>query len=759
MGETRAHSRIMKGVAPRTRPGSAGHPCRPSRRHRDRPIASILVIAILLLVTATTALLLDGSSQVSGEPAALLSRTTRSPGHGSSTSRSPGISLVSQTSWVVPGHGFDISVSAPRPSAPANLGFRVTVYGMLTSRSAFHQAMNGNLTTQALDSSPLIPVSSDTTAGHRIASLHMPVQAMGAVGGGRGPWTVRLFCSPGTCDGVYPVSVSLVARATGRTIGSLVTALVYYTGGATQPLRVASVVPLSLTATASRPGTHTGASHSISSTDLGLGPRLGLSGITHLAQVVSVLGHYPSVDNSLILDGQTAEYLAMSSAATERPILGELVALTSNSAAHQLVDPTYTEIDATEISMSGIENTLGLQLSLGRQMLSKAGFHLPAMRTWLSDRRLSIQAMQALQSYGVQTFAVPPDNFQSVSTLLTPTSPVHYPLPAPTGSASSTGTGTQAPARDGLAVTIDPGLSVRFSTTRDPVLAAHQMLADLAEIYFGTPNDPLARGVVAAGLSPSAPSPAFLATFLAGLENSPMLRSTTLSDLLSSVTPNSGANGDRILNPPPNSLDSAIISTLGKDGGDIASVASSIPASSPTVLELQSTLLDMESSLLKPGEQSDLENAFTAELHTWTSSITFPPARSVILTSRSARVPITIVSQGRLPVKAVITLESTTLEFPHGDRQLVTLSRRNSTVYFAVTARAPGDFPLLATLRAPHGNLTISRERLTVHSTAVSSVAIVLSILSLLLLAGWWLRSLHRSYREKHRRDKMPRAA
>src|SRR5581483_10015532 len=69
----------------------------------------------------------------------------------------------------------------------------------------------------------------------------------------------------------------------------------------------------------------------------------------------------------------------------------------------------------------------------------------------------------------------------------------------------------------------------------DPVLRAHQFLADLAVIYFDSPSK--VRGAVAVPARAWAPDQAFLDAVLGGLAASPIIKTTTLDDLFTSVAP------------------------------------------------------------------------------------------------------------------------------------------------------------------------------------------------------------------------------
>ena len=86
-----------------------------------------------------------------------------------------------------------------------------------------------------------------------------------------------------------------------------------------------------------------------------------------------------------------------------------------------------------------------------------------------------------------------------------------------------------------LVTASDSGLASHFTTGGDQVLAAHQLLADLAEIYFEQPGASQPRAVVAETPLGWPPSAAFLNAALDGLAPSPIVQPLTLSSLDASV--------------------------------------------------------------------------------------------------------------------------------------------------------------------------------------------------------------------------------
>jgi hypothetical protein len=68
-----------------------------------------------------------------------------------------------------------------------------------------------------------------------------------------------------------------------------------------------------------------------------------------------------------------------------------------------------------------------------------------------------------------------------------------------------------------------------------------------------------------------------------------------------------------------------------------------------------------------------------------------------------------------------------------------------------VTVQAPGESLLRIELTSPDGGITIPGPAVPVRSTAISGVGAALSIVSILFLCGWWLRTMRRHRRERAR--------
>jgi hypothetical protein len=299
----------------------------------------------------------------------------------------------------------------------------------------------------------------------------------------------------------------------------------------------------------------------------------------------------------------------------------------------------------------------------------------------------------------------------------------------------------------------DSGLASHFTSGGDQVLAAHQLLADLAEIYFEQPGSSQPRAVVVEAPLDWPASSAFLNAALDGLAQSPIVQPLTLASLDASVPAvgPSGAPAVRQLGTQSDvaRLPVAALRSAQRRLGSFSPVVSNDPR---LLGQMGDMLLVGQSSDLRPSEQARYMSGVQDQIGAQLGKLTLAQDRTITLTSRTGRIPITVISQAGYTVHAVLTVDSDKLSFPNGSAQALALDRRDNPEYFDVSARASGDFPLSVSLVSPNGDLVLLNSRFTVRSTATSAVAIALSVGAGAFLLGWWARSLIMRRRERSRR-------
>ncbi len=218
---------------------------------RGRHGATRATAAAVVLLAGLVPALLAGAPHAGANPAP----TTRAA--VTAVHSSGPLVLLAQTPWVTPGQTFDLHLQAAVPAGgEADLGVAVAVFPCLSSVSAFDQSVTSGPTGSPI-SSTTAPLPVHTLAALPTGGFDLPMPVVtGAPGSGAGStgpgFTIHLLANDAECgafpSGVYPVRVQLVDTGNGRVLGSLVTHLVYTQASAsTQRLRVAVVLPVQTT--------------------------------------------------------------------------------------------------------------------------------------------------------------------------------------------------------------------------------------------------------------------------------------------------------------------------------------------------------------------------------------------------------------------------------------------------------------------------------------------------------------------------------
>lgn len=689
------------------------------------------VVAVLALVL--------GSTLVGGTAARATSPATQAAG---AARLSDSMTLVSQSPWVGPSasnQDLRLRLRITSASPRSGLGLTVTVYHYVEFRSTFIETLAGKDLGTVIARSPTLALSSLPADASGTVDLTVPVDG-DTTPATAGAWTADLGCVSGSCAGVYPVKVALVdtgpsgSPPTGA--APLVTYLVYDDPSPTsQPLRLGLVVPLGL-ASAGTPST------------------AAVAGLDALAGAVAGAG---DVALTLAPDPATLETLATG---RHGHTVASIAAL-SSSPARQTLSQSFVPVDASALVGAGLAGELTDQIRRAGQVLSSPAVGLHATRgTWVAQAPLDGAALvQLAPDYG--HVVVPATSVSGPGSEFTVTQPFTL--------SSGHGPGPAAAVTDqGL----DALLTPRAGT--DPVLAAQQMLAELALVYYERPNltgadgAPAPRGVVAAAPAAWAPDPTFVTALLAGLKGNPVVEPVTLDQLFAQVP--IGADGQATVRRPvaPGTAPTLPARAIRSTRGQLTGLASAVSATAPgaAVAEmLDDLLLRAEASTLTPARQragvAAVEAALDGQVHVLTVR-----SDTIRLTSGAASVPITVVKNAPYPVTAVVKVTSDKLVFPGGAAQspgadcqapavqsgqgrstfsaLCVVDRATLAIYVDMRSRTSGDFPIAVTLVSPQGGLVMASGQLTVRSMSTSVVALALSIAAGAVLLAWWARTAWR---------------
>ena len=255
-------------------------------------------------------------------------------------------------------------------------------------------------------------------------------------------------------------------------------------------------------------------------------------------------------------------------------------------------------------------------------------------------------------------------------------------------------------------------------------------------------------------------------TLLAGLSGNPSLAAVTLTQLFQQVPV--GGNREPSVRrlqagPAARGISHGAAQKIAVGREQLSSFAASVPSTSaqtcsspsghaPEVTALNDGLLGTEARGLNTAQRAAalalFDRAFSAE----TDKISLATERTITFTAQRAPIPITVLSATSYPFCVVVTLASDKFTFPDGNTRVLLLDRPTTSVRVTAQARTSGDrLPIDVSLRTPDGQLLITRQVLTVHSTAISFVGVALTVFAGAVLVVWWIRTWRRSRRTRLR--------
>jgi hypothetical protein len=652
-----------------------------------------------------------------------------SPAFGASLTTST-LSLSSESFWANPDKPLELNVAVRSPDMPRRLSLKLSLYSRSTSTSGFeHSLTNGQLAGEVplattgsiqLHVAPARPNGTDT-----IVHLKIPISPTAA--GATSTKSLNLSCARSYCDGVYPVQIALIDNLHGTPLAEFVTHVVYVTQPSdVTPLNVALVVPIG-----ERPT---------------LGPlgksALSASQITTLQDDIAVLRAHQDVGLSIDLYAELLVALSQKAAnPTTTEILAELHSLASPAAPNQLefLRSPFVPVDLGAIDPSAQLSELRAQLDRAAATIRSVLQVEPSTSAeYVPAGSLDAGALGAISASGFNRLVLDENQVSIAPYSLTESAPAVLE--------------SSAPLKTGSAPTIfvnDSAIANAFAAnSNQPVLEAHRVIDELAQIYFEQPAL-TERGIVVAPRNWSG-NPQFLSTLLNGLRALPLLQPATISYLFDHVP--IGANDNPTsarLVETSNARPSLTASAIARANSQRSIVRSIVPDDTGLRIGLADALLTAESPL-SPEMRARYLGAPARALRELSASVSVSSNRAITLTSRNGKLPVTIRATGFRPIHALLRLSSADLEFPHNSAvTALVLTQRNTTRLIDLSTRTSGSFSLRLLLVSPRGNLVLAQTRFRVHSTAISVVAIVLSAAALGVLIAWWARSVRRNRRHK----------
>ena len=237
----------------------------------------------------------------------------------------------------------------------------------------------------------------------------------------------------------------------------------------------------------------------------------------------------------------------------------------------------------------------------------------------------------------------------------------------------------------------------------------------------------------------------------AGLRDNPFIHATTLDGYFAAVPADTNESGAPIvttltpIRPKPTTVTRDEIDAANQS---LASFRSLVGESDRRVTQGEHAILIAPSSALDPTsarhELATIDGAARGFLQSISTT-----GRTITLTSRTARIPLSFSNGTGQTVRVKIHLVSNKLVFPDGADQVLELPPRNTTLRFLVEARTSGTFTMRVTLTTADDRFTISTTEMTVRSTVFSSIGVILTVGALGFLAVWWGNHIWRSRRKR----------
>ena len=647
-------------------------------------------------------------------------RPAAGAGRAAASSPAPLLSLTSQTPWVTadePWFNIGLSVGEPASDA-ASLHVSLTFYSRIGDGSQFQQALGSTPQKSVLGRMPNVAV--EDVDGRLVASACLtvvpdtdatpPTSGQGACAGGG--TTLVLGCTPlmGTCGDVYPVSVALVRQ--GATVARFTTFLTYQEPSAVGnggPLRVAVVVPV---------------------------------GSGSVATMAAALADHRAVPTTLAVSPRAVEQVLHRATRTGAHALDQLDGLD----AAEVLEQPYVPVNVAALTEAGIAGEIQAQVGRGDSLLRTAGLH-PNSGPWMDVASNFSQGDGADLASGLQVAGA--SQLVLDDTDLAQGGRSNYTFAQPFELDMGHGS-------DVSAVAADAELGTRFTAAPgDPELEAQQLLAGLSWVHFEDAFLTDRRGVVVSPPSGWQASGPLVGALLGGLTNNPALDPVTVEQLFDQIPV--GGNDEpstrRLQSGPAgHGISRTVAQRIAAARVQLSSYSAAVGGRPTSLTALSDDLLATESRSLSPRRRTAALDAFGHDFAGQLGQITLATERTVTFTSRTAPIPITVLSAAPYPVHVVISLASDKFVFPNGSSQSLTLDRPTTSVRMVAQARTSGDrLPIDVTLRTPDGQLILARTVLTVHSTAISFVGVALTVLAGAVLLAWWVRTWRKSRRRRPR--------
>lgn len=642
------------------------------------------------------------------------------------------LTLVSQPSWIK--LGGDAPLHVDLASDVSNAVMHVSIHQALATRIGFDRTLQGQSLGSVIAHLPDTPVDKLATdsGGHRVVDLALQDPAAA-----RDSSRLQIRQS-----GVYPVEVEARDATSGASIDKFVTYLVAVktpadgSAAIPQPLAVAwiwRIVTQPAYLVNNQP-------------DPGVIAEMQPNG--RLGRIAASLSRADGVPITIAPGPETIE--SWKAIAPFKPAIADgLLAIenAAKSSANQVLGGSFVPIDIPSLDAHGLGNEVGPQLALGADTLGTTLGLRVDPRTSIVDR-VDATALARLRDAGVDHVVLEPDSLQPVSSNFTPAHPFDL----------------ESDGRTFRSAADDQGLSRTLSTNDPPALQAQRLLAGLSLVALERPGE--ARGIVLSSPSAWKPSTKALDAVVDGLRGHPLLKAVSVDALFASVAAAKATNGTPVVRQlTPTQPDGTPVSAdaFHEARRRLDAFRSMVGVNEPHIADgeraLQVSLSSAWAGATGRARAAAELAVINFDVRIFVSKIRVPDGRTITLTSRTARIPLSFTNDTNQSVRVRVRLSSNKLFFPEGATQQVQLPPKTRTVEFQVRTRASGAFPVLIKVTSTDGQLLIQNARLTVRSTVFSGVGIFLTIGAMAFLAIWWLNHFRHNRRQPKEGSSRKRSA
>jgi hypothetical protein len=560
--------------------------------------------------------------------------------------------------------------------------------------------------------------------------------------------------------GVYPLTVGL--EADGEVTDEVVTSAVFVSSRVAQPLRVALLVPVDHPPARLPGGRYVPERLARSLSSAGQPGRLTRALAEHptfpatIAPSGLLLDQASDRADGFTVDGEPPVRRGPESRPAQEAAAFLQGLRRTVGARAELVATSHGPGDLPALVRAGLQGEVEKQLAAGRATLGSLLGAAPTRGVLWPPAGLTGAALETVSaSTGLETIVVRERFLDLASDRSLPTSP------SPVRRLAGAGGG------DLTAVVPDPFLTDALGRESAPfgaAVAAHRIVAETAVAYFERPNSQQPRGLLLAPESPWRPPAGVTAALLEGLQVAPWASPVTLSSLVEKVEP--ASSQPELAYPasaPREELDPAYLAALGRARRDLGTLPevlggeSELPARFDRLL-LQASSLHYRSPRLVP-EGRDLIERVSETTSRLYGSVTVAESLPFRLTTTEGRIAVPVRSNADVPLRVTVRLQPTPrYVFSDGGTKEVTLEPNGTTTvpFAARAAGSAGTYPVQVIVEAPSGALELAEGQVVVRSTALSVVAVGVTVGGAVFLFAWWLRG---ALRRRGQRPETARAS